>query len=389
MQPPRPFSISIPDAQLEKIATKVRDFEWIDVPADHGWAYGANQDYLKAFCTYWLDGYDWRHWEAQLNTLPQFIVPVEGIDIHYVHVKGSNPDNPPLLMTHGWPGSFFEFHDVVQRIANPADHGGDAEDGRDVITPSLPGYAFSGRPEKPMGPRAVAALWNAFMRDGLGIEHYIAQGGDWGSIVSGWIAFDHPVTKGGGCLAVHLNFPGVRGPLEPKTEEDRAWVQHMAGMQLLETAYLQVQGTKPLSLAFAMSDSPVGQAAWILEKFHTWGDVRDGDMDKTFSKDHLLTNLMLYVATGTFNTSTWLYRGVFEEGGVNLPPGETINIPTGVANFPGDTVYPWPPRSMVEKGYTNIIQWTDHKAGGHFAAFEQPDAFVADVMAFLKKAPTA
>ncbi|MEP0067729.1 epoxide hydrolase family protein [Pyruvatibacter sp.] len=392
MSMPTPFTISIPQSKLDTIARKVRDFEWIDVPegkdAGDGWSYGADQDYLKEFCTYWLDGYDWRRWEAQLNTLPQFIATVNDIDIHYVHIKGSNPDNPPLLITHGWPGSYFEFFDVLDRIANPAEYGGDEADGRDVIAPSIPGYAFSGRPQKPMGPRAVAALWNAFMRDALGIESYIAQGGDWGAIISGWIAFDHSKDKQGGCLAVHLNFLGVRGHMEPKTEEDQAWMQHSAGMQLFETAYLQIQGTKPLSLTMGMSDSPVGQAAWILEKFYTWGDVKNGDIESAFTKDHLLTNLMLYVATDTFNTATWMYRGVFEEGGVNLPPGETIDIPTGIANFPGDTVYSWPPRSMVEAGYSNIVQWTDHEKGGHFAALEQPDAFVADVMAFLKQAPT-
>ena len=163
----------------------------------------------------------------------------------------------------------------------------------------------------------------------------------------------------------------------------------MGAMQFLETAYLQLQGTKPLSLAFAMSDSPVGQAAWILEKFHTWADVRDGNLDAVLSKDQLLTNLMLYVATGSFNTSTWIYRGVFDEGGVNMPAGETVTVPTGIASFAGETVYPWPPRSMLEQGFSNIVQWTDHAEGGHFAALEQPAAFTADLMAFLKKVPSA
>jgi len=389
MQPPRPFTITIADATLDAIAQKVRAFRWIDFPADGGWAYGTNQDYLKAFCAYWLDGYDWRRWEAVLNGLPQFIATVDGHDIHYVHAKGSNPDNPPLLMTHGWPGSVFEFYEVIDRIANPAAYGGEEAAGRDVITPSIPGYAFSGRPKKPMGPRAIAALWNAFMRDVLEYDGYIAQGGDWGSIISGWLAFDHAKEKGGGCLAVHLNMLGLRGDMEPKTDEEQAWMQHMAAMQMLETAYLQLQGTKPLSLAFAMSDSPVGQAAWILEKFHTWADVRDGNIESVFSKDQLLTNLMLYVATGSFNTATWIYRGVFDEGGVNLPPGEMVRVPTGIANFAGETVYPWPPRAMVEQGFSNIIQWTDHDHGGHFAAFEQPEAFTQDLMAFLAKVPRA
>ncbi len=389
MSSPTPFTINIPQSKLDAIADKVRGFEWIDFPQDGGWAYGANQDYLKEFCAYWLDTYDWRAWEAKLNALPQFIAQVDGHDIHYVHVKGSNPANPPLLITHGWPGSFFEFYEVINQIADPSQFGGDAADGRDVIAPSIPGYAFSGRPKKPMGPRAIAALWNAFMRDTLEYENYIAQGGDWGSIISGWIAFDHSTEKSGGCLAVHLNMLGLRSNMEPRTDEDNAWLQHMGAMQMLETAYLQLQGTKPMSLAFAMSDSPVGQAAWILEKFHTWADVRDGNLDSVLSKDQLLTNLMLYVATGSFNTSTWIYRGVFDEGGVNMPAGETVTVPTGIANFVGETVYPWPPRGMLEQGFSNIIQWTDHDKGGHFAALEQPVAFVADLMAFLKKVPTA
>lgn len=385
---PTPFTIAIPQERLDHIAARIKSFEWLDVPQDGGWAYGANQDYLKGLCAYWLDGFDWRAQEAKLNQLPQFVARVEGIDIHYVHIKGSNPDNPPLLITHGWPGSFFEFAEILDRIANPATYGGNEDEGRDVVAPTIPGFGFSGRPKKPMGPRAVAALWNAFMRDALGYETYIAQGGDWGSIISGWIALDHNVNKQGGCLAVHLNMLGVRGDLEPKTDEDHAWVQHMAGTQLLETAYLQIQGTKPMSLTFAMADSPVGQAAWIIEKFHTWGDVRNDDIESAFTKDQLLTNLMLYVATGSFNTATWIYRGVFEEGGVNMAPGEAVTIPTGIANFAGETVYPWPPRSMMEPGFSNIIQWTDHDRGGHFAALEQPEAFLADLMAFLKIAPT-
>ena len=385
MRAPQPFTIDIPQATLDAIAAKVRAFEWIDFPEDGGWAYGTDQNYLKAFCACWLDGYDWRAWEAKLNAHPQFLAECEGHTIHYIHVKGSNPDNPPLLMTHGWPGSVFEFLEVIGPIANPQDHDGDPARGRDVVVPSIPGYAFSGRPKKPMGPRAVAALWNAFMRDVLGYDGFIAQGGDWGSIISGWLALDHAREKGGGCLGVHLNMFGLRPAAEPETDAERAWAQHMAGMQFLETAYLQLQGTKPLSLAYGMSDSPVGQAAWILEKFHTWGDVRDGNIESVFTKDQLLTNLMLYVATGSFNTATWIYRGVFEEGGVTLPAGETVTVPTGIANFAGETVYPWPPRTMVEKGYSNIVQWTDHETGGHFAALEQPEAFTKDLMAFLDK----
>lgn len=388
MTAPRPFKIDIPQETLDAIAARVRAFQWIDFPEGGGWEYGTNQDYLKEFCAYWLDGYDWRKCEAKLNSFPQFMASCEGHDIHYIHVKGSNPDNPPLLITHGWPGSVVEFLDVIHPLADPGSHGGDPARGRDVVVPSIPGYAFSSRPKKPMGPRAVAALWNAFMRDVLGYDAYIAQGGDWGSIISGWLAFDHASEKGGGCRAVHLNMFGLRGPTEPETEAEEAWAQHMAAMQMLETAYLQLQGTKPLSLAYAMSDSPVGQAGWILEKFHTWGDVRDGNIESVFTKDQLLTNLMLYVATGSFNTATWIYRGVFEEGGVNLPPGETVNVPAGIANFAGETVYPWPPRSMVERGYSNIIQWTDHEAGGHFAAMEQPQAFVRDLSAFLDKLET-
>jgi len=388
MQSPTPFKIAIPQTKLSAITARVKAFEWIDEPVDAGWAYGANQDYMKELCTYWLDGYDWRQWEEKLNELPQYMAQVNGIDIHYVHIKGSNADNPPLLITHGWPGSFFEFFGVLDRIANPANHGGDETDGRDVIAPSIPGFGFSGRPEKPMGPRAVAAMWNAFMRDTLEYDSYIAQGGDWGSIISGWIGFDHAKDKQGGCLAIHVNMMGLRGDMEPQTNEDHAWMQHMAGVQLLETAYLQIQGTKPMSLAFAMQDSPVGQAAWIVEKFHSWGDVRNDDIETAFTKDQLLTNLMLYVATDSFNTATWIYRGMFEEGGVNLPPGEKIMVPAGIASFAGETTYPFPPRPMVEAGFGNIIQWTDHEKGGHFAALEQPDAFVTDVMAFLKQAPT-
>ncbi|MBV1887159.1 MAG: alpha/beta hydrolase, partial [Parvibaculaceae bacterium] len=299
--------------------------------------------------------------------------------------KGSGKNPQPLLLTHGWPGSFLEFTGIIEELAHPEKFGGNAEDGLDLIIPSLPGYVFSGKPKAPVGPKYTAQLWDKLMRTVLGYDTYIAQGGDWGSVVTGWLGYNHGTNVGGGCKAIHLNMFGLRPAVLPETEEEKKWAEMAAMTFELEGAYLRLQMTKPQSLSYAMMDSPIGQAAWFMEKFNTWGDTRspDGDsIEATFSKDTLLTNLMLYLVTGTFNTATWYYRGMMEEGGTNMEPGKTVEVPVGIANYTGE-IFNFPPRSMLEKGY-NIVHWKDFEKGGHFAALETGSSFAKDVQSFIK-----
>ncbi len=390
MAGPTPFKIDVPQQKLDKILARVRGYIWHEMPdiAEGGdrWAYGTDMAYLKELCAYWTDGYDWRTRETELNRYPHFMAKLDDLDIHFIHVKGSGAAPATLLLTHGWPGSFFEFYDVIERLAHPEQFGGNAEDGVNLVIPSLPGYAFSSKPGKPVGPRYTATLWDRLMREALGYDSYIAQGGDWGSLVTGWLGYNHSPAKGGGCKAIHLNMMGLRPAVFPETDEEKKWAEESALTFEMEGAYFRLHATKPQTLSYGMMDSPVGAAGWIIEKFNSWSDKRASgkpdSIENAYSKDQLLTNLMLYLVTGSFNTATWFYRGFMEEGGA-MAPGTRVEVPTAVANFPREFIS-WSPRSMVEKGY-NIVQWTDFEHGGHFAAMETKGVFAGDVAAFVRQ----
>lgn len=377
------FAISIPQDRLDWINRRIDEYEWADMPANGGWAYGTNMDYLKELVAYWRNEYDWRAVEADLNSRAHFLAPVEvegeTINMHCVVEKGSGSAPKPLVITHGWPGSFFEFWQVIDRLAHPEKFGGDAEQGFDVILPSLPGYGFSGKPANPIGPRKAAAYINKLVIEALGYGSYFAQGGDWGSMVTSWLGYDHDA-----CTAIHLNMLGFRpqGDQAVVGDEEKAWADHGAMMFNLEGAYFRLQSTKPQSLSYAMMDSPVGQAAWIIEKFTTWSDTDGDNVESCYTKDQLLTNIMIYVATRTFGTATWMYRGFVEEMMSGNAPAGRCETPTAVANFPGDPMLTWPPRSMVDRAY-NVARWTDMPKGGHFAAMEQPELFVDDVREYF------
>ena len=374
-----PFSVNVADATLQTIRAKVAAYHWHEMPDDGGWAYGANLDYMKDLCAYWVDKYDWRAHEAEFNRLPQFTTEVDGITIHFLHEKGSGEAPMPLLLSHGWPGSVYEFPHIVEPLAHPERFGGDKADAFDVIAPSLPGFGFSGRPPRPIGPRAVAAVFAKLMTDRLGYHGFLAQGGDWGSAISSWLGYEHAPA----CRAVHLNMFGMRPAARPETDEEKAWLKTAQGIMEAETGYMHEQSTKPQTLSYAMMDSPVGIAAWIVEKFNTWSDTDGDDIESAYTKDQLLTNIMVYLVTGTFNTATWIYYGRREEGGRNLPQdGRRVEVPTAVAEFPAEFM-PWAPRSYVEKAY-NVTRWTTMPRGGHFAALEEPDLLVEDIQAFAR-----
>ncbi|MBI1180966.1 MAG: epoxide hydrolase [Alphaproteobacteria bacterium] len=384
-----PFRVDVPEYELDRVRRRIREYEWFEEPVDAGWKYGCNGAYLRELCDYWLHEYDWRAAEQGLNAYPQYMATVDGIDVHFVHERGSNPDNRPIILLHGWPGSYFELLHLTGPLAHPERFGGRAEDGRDVIVPSLIGYGFSGPPPKPIGPRAQAVFMNGLMTGVLGYDSYVVQGGDWGALIAAWLGFDFGAAKGGPVHAIHMNLVGVRPggtALAPETDEEKAWAARAAARMAVETGYFMVQGTKPQSLSYAMMDSPVGVAAWLTEKFHTWSDLSNkgeegGDIETVYTKDQLLTNIMLYVVTRRFNTAAWQYYGVGTEKGFAFPPGERCEVPTGIASYPRE-IAPVPPRSYAEKAY-NVVHWKEQPRGGHFAAFEQPEIFLEDLREFL------
>ncbi|MBI1180965.1 MAG: alpha/beta fold hydrolase [Alphaproteobacteria bacterium] len=391
----KPFSVDIPQHRIDRILSRVRSYEWFEEPDDAGWQYGANGTFMRELCAYWLDGFDWRKAEAGLNRFPQFTAEVDGIDLHFVYEKGSGSASIPLILLHGWPGSYFEFLECVERLAHPERFGGSAEDGCDVVVPSLVGYGYSGKPPSPVDPRDQARFMDGLMTRVLGYESYVAQGGDWGASIAPWMGYDHGADKGGACRAIHMNMFGLRpggsfpnifgvGVARLETDEEKAWAREAARRGEGRFGYMVLQSTKPQSLSYAMMDSPVGVAAWIGEKMQAWAERADGREAPVFSLEQILTNIMIYLTSRTFNTAAWQYRAVRDSGNSVLPPGERIMVPTGFADYPRE-LSPLPPASYLEKAYGNVVHRTELPRGGHFAALEQPELFVDDVAAFLSK----
>ena len=375
----RPFQIEVPVETLELIRRQVASYAWHEMPDDGGWAYGANLEYMKELCAYWLDEFDWRVQEAAINRFAHFIAPVDGIDLHFMHEKGSGPAPMPLIISHGWPGSIVEFLKIIEPLAHPERFGGSSEDAFDVIAPSLPGFGFSGRPPRPIGPRKIARLFDTLMTDVLEYPSYLAQGGDWGGAISSWLGFEHAPA----CRAIHINIFTMRPPNGPQSREEEAWATQFKRDQLMEDGYRTQQATKPQTLSYAMMDSPVGVAAWIIEKFNSWSDTVGDNIESVYTKDELLTNIMVYLVTKSFNTASWIYYGRREEGGrVLSPDGQRVEVPTAAALFPAELLA-WPPRSYAERVY-NITRWTEMPRGGHFAALEQPTLLIDDIRAFAR-----
>ncbi|WP_303794296.1 epoxide hydrolase family protein [Sandarakinorhabdus limnophila] len=373
-----PFTIPVNEAEVAWIRDRVAAYRWFEEPPNAGWRHGANRDYMQRLQAHWLNGYDWASAVAHLNRLPHVRVQVgedggQPFHLHCVHLRSSRPDARPLLIAHGWPGSILEFDAIMERLAEPEDLAAPAFH---VVAPSLPGYAWSDRPSAPIGPREVARRYDTLM-GALGYDSYIYQGGDWGCVIGGWMGLDSSRVD-----AIHLNGYGLRSAdMTPTSPDEMAWMQKAVAMRETETAYLQLQGTKPQSLGFAMMDSPMGVAAWFAEKFVGWSDVAGDYTDPPFTMDQMLTNIMIYLSTRSFLTATWIYRGLFLEGGFSMPANRRVEVPVGVAAFPRDLLA-FPPRSMVERGY-NVAHWTTMPRGGHFASLEEPELFLADFRAFV------
>jgi epoxide hydrolase len=368
------FEIRVGDDVLEDLRRRLANTRFPDQIEGTAWEYGFPVSYLRELVGYWQDGYDWRANEDRLNQLAHFHTPIDGQSIHFVHVRSAREDALPLLLVHGWPGSFVEFLDVIPRLTDPEQHGGDTADAFHVVVPSLPGYGFS-EPTRTRG-WDVVRIARAFIElmDRLGYSRYGAQGGDWGGQVVtriGGLDLDH-------CAAIHLNMAFARRPDEPVelTAEDQADLAAMTQFTREESAYAQLHGTKPQTLGAALNDSPAGLLAWMVEKFRTWSDC-DGHPENAFTRDQLLTNAMVYWVTGTMTSSTRLYWEVRKAGGT-APP---VPVPTGVARYPKEIIRF--PRTWVERCY-NVTHWAIMPRGGHFAAMEQPELFASDVGTFFR-----
>ena len=373
------FYIKVSNDVLDNIYSKVKKYPWHEMPDDGGWNYGTNLEYMKEISKYWLDKFNWKKTEEKINKFQNFKSNIDGIDIHFIHEKGSGSNPKPLLLSHGWPGSIVEFLHIIDQLAHPEKFGGKEEDAFDVVVPSLPGFGFSGRPSRPIGPRNMASIFNSLMTNILGYKKYIAQGGDFGGTISTWLAYDFPKNL----LGIHINILIIRHPDGPQTSEEKAWQERFKKEQRIEDGYRTQQATKPQTLSYAMMDSPVGVAAWVIEKMRGWSDIKNGDIESVYSKDVLLSNIMIYLVTKTFNTASWIYYGRREEGGRTLPKEHLpLKTPTAVALFPKEYLE-WAPRSYVERIY-NVQRWTEMPKGGHFAALEQPDLLVKDIRDFAK-----
>ena len=376
---PKPFKINIPKKTIEEIKDKVKKYPWHEMPDDGGWLYGTNLDYMKKISKYWVNDFNWSKHEAKINKFSNFKTTIDEIDIHFIIEKGSGSNPTPLLLMHGWPGSIFEFLHIIEKLAHPEKFGGNVEDAFDIIVPSLPGFGFSGRPSKPIGPRKIATILNKLMVENLGYKDYLAQGGDWGATIANWIGYDYSKF----CKGIHINCLTMRHPEGVQTKEEEEWQKRFDKEQVMQDGYRTQQATKPQTLSYGMMDSPVGVAAWIIEKMYSWSDLKDNNIESVYSKDVLLANIMVYIVTKTFNTASWIYYGRREEGGRFFPKDfKKIEIPTAVAIFPAE-MSEWPPKSYVDRMF-NITQWTEMPRGGHFAAMEEPELLVKDIVKFAK-----
>jgi microsomal epoxide hydrolase len=371
-----PFRIDVPQADLDDLAARLARTRWPAEAPDADWVRGVPGGYLRELAGYWRDRYDWRAQEARLNAFPQFITTIDGQRIHFLHVRSPEPDATPLIITHGWPGSVAEFLEVLGPLADPRGHGGDPRDAFHVVAPSIPGYGFSGPVTEPgWGPARVASAFAALMSR-LGYPRYAAQGGDWGAVITREIGVADPEHA----IGVHLNMLSTppdaeaSGPDAPDDEKARVAIHRRYTREM--SGYRSIQATRPQTLAYALTDSPVGQLAWIVEKFREWTDSRHLPEDAV-GRDHMLTSVSIYWLTATAGSSAEFYY----EAAHSSPAPRASRVPTAVAVFPRDIFRPI--RRIAERSNA-IEQWTEFDRGGHFAAMEQPELLVADVRRFFR-----
>jgi len=376
------FEIRVSEDELADLRERLARTRWPDQIPGSAWDYGTDLAYLQELCAYWRDKFDWSAQQALLNRFDHFRTEIDGQTLHFVHARSPVEGALPLVLTHGWPGSVFEFYKIIGPLTDPEAHGGDPRDAFQVVCPSMPGYGWSGPTREPgWDVQRVAEVIAALMAR-LGHARYGAQGGDWGALVAthlGLLDAQH-------VCGLHLNMvvagppPGAADPMQGVTPEEAAGVAAMGEFQARETGYQQIQGTKPQTLGVGLTDSPAGLAAWVVEKFRSWSDC-GGDVETRFTKDELLTNVMIYWVTRTINSSVRLYCESMRSGRFG-PIGARVEVPTGCAIFPKEIIRP--PRRWAEARY-DVRRWTRMPSGGHFAALEEPEALVQDVRAFFRE----
>lgn len=381
---PRPFSLHVDEQVLDDLRDRLKLTRWPDEAPGEPWSTGSSVAYMQALAEHWRTGFDWRAQEAALNRFCQFSVPLAGIDLHFIHEPGKGQrDGPaplPLLLSHGWPGSVFEFRHLIPLLTDPGRFGGDPADAFTVVAPSLPGFTLSFKPGQPrFGVEDMADIFATLMSDVLGYPRYAAQGGDWGSFVSSRLGFRYPERV----VGIHLNFLAVRRDphmLQNPTPEEQRFLDELNHFLKEEIGYQWIQGTKPQTLAFGLTDSPVGLAAWIAEKFRSWTD-NDGDPASAVPRDEMLANITLYWATGAIGSSFWPYFARMHRDWP-IPAGQTVDVPMGYVEFPREILRP--PRSVAARLYSDIRRWTTQKKGGHFAALEQPEVLANEIREFFR-----
>ena len=377
----QPYKIEIPDSVLDDLKSRLERTRWPDELPGTGWDYGSNLDYVKELVEYWRTKFDWHAQEKLINSFSHFKSKVDGLNIHFIHEKGKGPNPMPLVITHGWPGTFFEMYKVIPMLSDPASHGGDPADAFDVVAPSMPGYGFSDATDKRgLSVLSISDLWAKLMSENLGYQKFAAQGGDWGARVTAKLGLSH----GDKVIGIHTTStssptpyqgPGIRELSEAENAMLAQRVQWLAD----EGGYSHIQATKPQTLSYGLNDSPAGLAAWIVEKYRTWSDC-GGDVESRFTKDELLTTITIYWVTQSINSSTRLYYESFFQAW-DLAKDEKIQVPVAIASFPRENSVPL--REWAERSF-NIQQWTDMPSGGHFAALEEPDRLVEDIRKFFR-----
>ena len=374
---PEPFTAHTDPAALDELGTRLRATRWPDAPQDAGWSLGTDLDYLRELVAYWVDEFDWPAQEAALARLPRFRVTLSGLGVHFVHARAATPNALPVVLCHGWPDSFWRYSKVVELLTDPGAHGADPADAFDVVVPDMPGYGYSDRPAgPPLDSIAVAKLWAELMNV-LGYDRFGAAGGDVGSHVSRYLALDYPEVV----AAVHRTDAGLplfTGDPADLTPEERDWFAGIAAWGAAEGAYGAIHRTKPQTAAFGLTDSPAGLAAWIVEKLRAWSDC-DGDIERSFTKDEILTNVTIYWLTATIGSSMRMYKA-----NAAIPPAQLtrrVDVPSGFSIFAGDVVRP--PRAWLER-VTNAVYLTEPARGGHFAPFEEPELYAQELRDFFR-----
>jgi pimeloyl-ACP methyl ester carboxylesterase len=379
------FQIAIPQQTLIDLDERLKNTRWPDELPGTGWDYGTDRSYLKGLVNYWQRDYNWREQESKLNALPQFKTDIDGIGIHYIHEEGKGPDPMPIILTHGWPDSFLRFEKIIPMLTDPAAYGADPMDSFTVVVPSIPGFGFSDRPETDKEIFQVHDLWAALMSKTLGYTRFGAHGGDWGSIITEQLARSHGELLAGIHLADIFFTHTFQKPKDLSAAEQE-YLDSMQKFQMEQGAYNMIQSTRPQTLAAGLYDSPTALAAWFVEKFEAWNDGH-GDLEKYFTRDEILTNIMIYWVTGTIGSSFLPYYDLMNAGALTWIAEKvkewtgSSGVPTAFAMFPKDNTHP--PREWAER-FFNVQRWTQMERGGHFTAMEEPELLARDIRAFFR-----